>query len=342
MMSSRLSTEELCSGWHQLAVMLKAGVSLPGAVASLSAEKDLPVLRKTAAGIQKEMDKGVPFAECLKQSNPRLFNAALQRIMLLDIPDVKKADILHHAAAAEESFAKAGSSGKPLLRFVTIVLSAVMFLTWMMLVFVVPVLDEMYTSMGGSLPAPTQLLAEISRLLNSNMLFQTAPALLPLFLFIYVKKFPYHAARHLPGIGPLLHKVAVAQFAEYFSLLTAAGLSFRESLQGAADSVSNSHLAAQFKRFADETADLSTLQAQMRNSGLFPEMLLQAAGAAASQEEIGNAMGEAAAFYGADIGNAAAKKIAQLEVLALVVLGVLVGAIVISMYLPLFSIGSSI
>ncbi len=80
----------------------------------------------------------------------------------------------------------------------------------------------------------------------------------------------------------------------------------------------------------------------MRNSGLFPEMLLQAAGTAASQEEIGNAMGDAAAFYGTDIGNAAAKKMAMLEILALVVLGVLVGAIVISMYLPIFSLAKNI
>lgn len=99
-MSSRLSTEELCSGWRQLAVMLKAGVSLPGAVTALRAEKDLPVIRKTAAGIQKEMDQGVPFAECLKLKKPRLFNAALQSIMLLDIPNAKKADVLRQSAAA--------------------------------------------------------------------------------------------------------------------------------------------------------------------------------------------------------------------------------------------------
>lgn len=341
-MSSRLSTEELCSGWRQLAVMLKAGVSLPGALAALSAEKDLPVIRKAVAGMRKEMDQGVPFAECLKRSKPSLFNAALQRIMLQDIPAAKKADVLRQAAAAEESFAKAGSSGKSLLRFVTVVFSAVMLLTVFMLVFVVPVFDEMYTSMGGRLPAPTQLLADLSRLLVGNPLFQIALALLFIFAFVYVKKFPYHAARHVLGIGPLLKKVAVAQFAQYFSLLTAAGLPFKESLQGAADSVSNPHLAARFKRFADETADMSALQAQMRKSGLFPEMLLQAAGAAATPEAAGSAMGEAAAFYGTDIGNAAAKKIALLEILALVVLGVLVGAIVISMYLPIFMMADAI
>lgn len=341
-MSSRLSTEELCSGWRQLAVMLKTGVSLPGAVAALRAEKDLPVIRKAAAGIQKEMDQGVPFAECLKRSKPRLFNAALQRIMLLDMPDTQKADALRQAAAAEDSFAKAGSSGKSLLRFVATVFGAVMLLAFFMLVFVVPVFNEMYSSMGGKLPAPTQLLLDIGRLFTGNVLFQIVFTLLFIFSFSYVRKFPYHAARCVPGISPLLKKIAVAQFAQYFSLLTAAGVPFMESLQDAADSVSNPHLAARFKQFANETADLSALQTQMRQSGLFPEMLLQAAGAAASTEEIGNAMGEAAAFYGTDIGNAAAKKIAMLEILALVVLGVLVGAIVISMYLPIFMMADAI
>uniref|UniRef100_UPI0040568B85 type II secretion system F family protein n=1 Tax=Candidatus Electronema sp. TaxID=2698783 RepID=UPI0040568B85 len=341
-MSSRLSIEELCSGWCQLAVMLRAGVSLPGAVTALSAEKDLPVISKAAAGMRKEMDQGVPFAECLNRRTPRLFNAALQRIMLLDIPAAQKADALRQAAVAEESFAKAGSTGKPLLRFVTMVFSAVMLLAFFMLIFVLPVFDEMYASMGGHLPVPTQLFLNIGSLFIDNVLVQIVFALLFIFAFVYVRKFPYHAARHVPGIGPLLKKVAVAQFAQYFSLLTAAGLPFKESLQGAADSVSNSHLAARFKRFADGTADMPSLQAQMRQSGLFPEMLLQAAGAAATQEAAGSAMGEAAAFYGNDIGNAAAKKIAMLEVLALVVLGVLVGAIVISMYLPIFMMADAI
>ncbi|MCW5198681.1 type II secretion system F family protein, partial [Desulfobulbus sp. F3] len=194
-MSSRLSIEELCSGWCQLAVMLRAGVSLPRAMTALSAEKDLPVLRKAAAGMQKEMDKGVPFAECLKRSKPSLFNAALQRIMLLDIPDAQKADALRQAAVAEESFAKAGSTGKPLLRFVATVFGAVMLLSFMMLVFVVPVFQEMYASMGGSLPVPTQLFLNIGSLFIDNVLVQIVFALLFIFAFVYVKKFPYHAAR---------------------------------------------------------------------------------------------------------------------------------------------------
>ncbi|MCI5157983.1 MAG: type II secretion system F family protein, partial [Candidatus Electrothrix sp. AUS1_2] len=82
--------------------------------------------------------------------------------------------------------------------------------------------------------------------------------------------------------------------------------------------------------------------AQMRQSGLFPEMLIQTAAAARTEERLGAAMGEAATFYSRNISRVAAKKTGLLDILVLLIIGLLVGVLVVSMYLPIFTMADAI
>ena len=161
-------------------------------------------------------------------------------------------------------------------------------------------------------------------------------------MLIYGKEIFYWTAARIPTVGAILRKIAVAEFAEYFSLMIVAGLPFKESLAGSADSVKNPHFSALFKGIVDRTADIPELQVQMKQSGLFPEMLIQVAAVSSTPENIGVAMGEAAAFYSKNAGKTAAKKLALFEMFILFLLSVFVGGLVISMYLPIFTMADAI
>ncbi|WP_339134285.1 MAG: type II secretion system F family protein [Candidatus Electrothrix sp. GW3-4] len=127
-------------------------------------------------------------------------------------------------------------------------------------------------------------------------------------------------AERLPVIGPLLRNIAAVQFAQYFSLLTATGFSFKESLEVAADSVMNPRCSTLLKRLARKTAGIADLAAQMRQSRLFPEILIQTAAVAKTEEQLGTAMGEAASFYSRNISKVATKKTGMLDILVLLTL----------------------
>ncbi|MCI5140182.1 MAG: hypothetical protein D3909_00225 [Candidatus Electrothrix sp. ATG1] len=345
MRQSRLPSDELGIFYRQLAVMLRSGVALPQAVTALRSEKDLPRIRKRAGKIHKEMATGRSFAECLTRQSD-LFNPALDKILALDLPDTQRADILQRFAAVEEHFSEVGGTGKALLKSVlwypALVLTIVTLLTFLLLIFVIPVFEEMFAGLGGGLPAPTQLVVDISTVLAEN-----SPYLLLLLLFfiaflIFGRTLMYQAAEKMPGIGSLMKKIAVTQFAEYFSLMIAAGLPFRESLADSANSVKNPYFSVLLRGIAERAADIPQLRVQIQKSGLFPEMLVQAAAVSETAEHIGSAMGEAAAFYSKGIKKTAAKKRTLFEVVALFLLGIFVGGIVISMYLPMFTMAEAI
>jgi type IV pilus assembly protein PilC len=342
MTRSRLSLRERSTLYWQVAVLLKSGTSLPEAVTALRLEKDLPKIGKLVEKIEKEMAGGTSFAECLNRHDD-IFNAALRKILTSAAPDAQKADMLRQAAETEEQFAAIGVTGTALLRsvlwyplFVAIITGLIAFL---LLIFVIPVFEEMFASMGTSLPAPTRMIMALGRPFADNPLLAL---LVMVGLLAGARMLFQRTAEKMPMIGPLLRTMAAAQFAQYFSLLTAAGFSFKESLAGSAESVMNPHCSAVLKRLANQTAGISDLSAQMRQSGLFPEMLIQIAAAAKTEERLGAAMGEAAAFYSRNISKVAAKKTGLLDILLLLIIGLLVGVLVVSMYLPIFTMAGGI
>jgi type IV pilus assembly protein PilC len=342
MIRSKLSLNERCSFYWQAAMLLKSGAEPPEAVTGLRQEKELPKISRIAGKIEKEMAEGSSFAECLNRHED-IFNAALRNILTSDIPTAQKADMLQQAAESEEQFAAVGATGTALLRSVLwyplLVLSITSIIALILFIFVVPVFEEMFTSMGGSLPVLTKLVVELSKPIVNNPLL----ALLVLAALLAGGRMLFlRTAEKIPVIGPLLRKIAVAQFTRYFSMMTAAGFSFKKSLEGAAESVMNPNCSALLKRLAGQTAGIPDLPEQMRKTGLFPELLLQIAAAAKTQEQLGSAMGEAAFYYSRNIRRIAEKKTGLLDLLVLLFVGVLIGVLVVSMYLPIFAMSSGI
>lgn len=342
MTRGRLSLRERSTLYWQLAVLLKSGASLPEAMTALRQEKDVPKIGRLAQKIEKEMAGGISFTECLNR-HENIFPPALRNILTSEKPDLQKADMLVRVAETEEQFAAIGFTGTTLLRsmlwYPLLILSITGLITFLLLIFVIPVFDEMFTSMGGSLPALTALVVGLSRPVMNN---------LPLIPFVLIGLLVggiilfQKTAERLPVIGPLLRNIAAVQFAQYFSLLTATGFSFKESLEVAADSVMNPRCSTLLKRLARKTAGIADLAAQMRQSRLFPEILIQTAAVAKTEEQLGTAMGEAASFYSRNISKVATKKTGMLDILVLLIIGLLVGILVISMYLPIFTMADAI
>ncbi len=170
MIFSRLPSEEVGSFYRQIAAMLRSGVSLSDAVSALSDERDLPKIRKKAARIKKDLEDNISLKDSFAR-HPNLFSPALIKILTSDISSEKAADVLQKFADAEERTGKVSRKLPSILIYPVAVLCIAISITIAILVFVIPVFQEMFADMGGKLPLETQLVVNISEWVKSNLLY---------------------------------------------------------------------------------------------------------------------------------------------------------------------------
>ena len=339
MIFSRLSSDEIGSFYRQLAVMLRSGVSLSDAVSSLSDERDLPRIRKKAARIKKDLTDNISLKDSFAR-HPNLFSPALIKILTSGIPNEKAADVLQKFADTEERAGKISGKVASILVYPVAVLCIAVLITLAILVFVIPVFQEMFSDMGGNLPAPTQLVVSISEVVKNNLLYIILFFIIVAVSFIFSKKFFYLVASKLPIIGASLKKIAISNFAEYFSLMLSVDIPLIEALEIAADSIKNPYYAGIFKKIGARVSDLRGLKEEMRNSHLFPVMLLKTIQISETPQALETAMAETAYFYQKGMGKYIEKNLLIFEVFMMLFLGITIGGLVIAMYLPIFRMAS--
>ena len=339
MIFSRLSSDEIGSFYRQIAVMLRSGVSLSDAVSALSDERDLPRVRKKAARIKKDLADNISLRDSFAK-HPNLFSPALIKILSSDIPSEKAAEVLQKFADTEERTGKVSSKVASILVYPVAVLCIAISITLVLLIFVIPVFQEMFSDMGGKLPPLTQLVVSISEVTKSNLLYIIIFFIIVATSFIISRKLFYFVASKLPIIGASLKKIAISNFAEYFSLMLSVDIPLIEALEIAADSIKNPYYAGIFKEIGAKVSDIRGLKEEMRSSCLFPVVLLKTIEIRETPQALETAMAETANFYEKGMGKYIEKKLVIFEVIMMVFLGITIGGLVIAMYLPIFKMAS--
>lgn len=339
MIFSRLSSNEIGSFYRQVAVMLKSGVSLSDAVSSLGDERDLPGIRKKAARIKKDLTDNISLKDSFAR-HPSLFNPALIKILTSGISNEKAAVVLQKFADSEERTGKVSGKVTSILVYPVVVLCIAVLITLAIIVFIIPVFQEMFSDMGGNLPAPTQLVVSISEVVKNNFLFIILFFIIVAVFFIFNRKFFYWVASKIPIIGISLKKIAISNFADYFSLMLSVDIPLTEAWEIAADSIKNPYYAGIFKNIGARAPDLKGLKEEMRNSRLFPVMLLKTIEISETPQALETAMAETAYFYQKGMGKYIEKNLLIFEVFMMLFLGITIGGLVIAMYLPIFKMAS--
>jgi type IV pilus assembly protein PilC len=148
------------------------------------------------------------------------------------------------------------------------------------------------------------------------------------------------ASLHLPVVGPILNKAAVARFARTLSTMFAAGVPLVEALDSVSGATGNVVYADAVKTMRDEVATGQSLQLAMRQRSLFPHMVIQMTAIGEESGALDAMLGKVADFYEEQVDNAVDALSSLLEPLIMVVIGGLVGSLVIAMYLPIFKLAA--
>ncbi len=169
------------------------------------------------------------------------------------------------------------------------------------------------------------------------------------FVFVQARRRSPRFARFLdiiilkaPAFGPILRKASIARFARTLSTMFSAGVPLVDALGSVSGATGNAVYREATLRMRDETEAGGQLQWSMRNTGVFPNMVVQMVAIGEESGSLDSMLAKVADFYEAEVDNAVDSLSSLLEPLIMVVLGVLVGGLVIAMYLPIFQMGQVI
>ncbi|MDG2113427.1 MAG: type II secretion system F family protein, partial [Actinomycetota bacterium] len=213
-----------------------------------------------------------------------------------------------------------------------------------MLLFVVPMFDSMYSELGGSLPAPTQLLIDISSLVKSYFIFMALGAGVLMWLFKRWIASDDGRAKwdqiklKLPIMGGLVHKTAITRFSRTLESLLHAGVPILEALDITSETVGNSVMEEAVRDVLTRVKSGESMSGPMHDHAIFPGMVTQMLAVGEETGAIDTMLDKIAQFYEREVEATVEALTSLLEPLLIVVLGGTIGGMVIALYMPMFNI----
>jgi type IV pilus assembly protein PilC len=217
-----------------------------------------------------------------------------------------------------------------------------------MLVKVIPVFEKMFKDFGGTLPGPTQVVINLSHGMQHYLLHFAVVVAALVFGLRWIYKQPkgeifFDALfLKLPVFGPLIKKVAVARFSRTLSTLLSSGVSILEALDLVGKTAGNVIVQREILATKASIAEGKTIVEPLRESKVFPGMVVQMVGVGEQTGAMDTMLGKIADFYEDEVDAAVAAMTSLLEPLMMVVLGGTVGGLLIAMYLPIFKIAEAV
>ncbi len=332
---------------RQFATMIDAGLPIVQGLDILSRQSENKAFRKVILTIKQDVESGFTLADALKK-HPKVFDDLYVNMVAAGEIGGVLNTILNRIAIFIEKSNKLKSKVKGAMIYpCTIVVVAVAVVT-VLLLFVIPVFAELYGSMGKALPAPTQITINVSNFVRAYFMYMAA-ALVAIGVGI---RMCYRTDKgrividglllKFPVIGDLLRKVAVARFSQNMSILLSSGVPILDGLAITSKTAGNKVVERAIMNARVSISQGKTVAEPLTESKIFPPMVCQMVAIGENTGALDAMLKKVADFYEEEVDNAVANLTALMEPMIMVFLGVILGGLVISMYLPIFQLGSLI
>jgi type IV pilus assembly protein PilC len=340
--SSKVKTKDIAIFFRQFSVMIDAGLPLVQCLEILAANQENTSFQKTLTGVRTTVEGGSTLANAMRQF-PKVFDDLSTNMIeagetggILDI-------ILQRLAQYVEKAVKLKSAVKSALIYPVAVISLAGLVVGALLKWVVPIFSNLFAGLGVALPLPTRIVMGLSAFVGQFWWFFIIGGVGAVFGIKQIRKDPRgrywmdYGMLKLPVIGILLRKIAVARFTRTLGTLITSGVPILEGLSITARTSGNAVLEQALMRVRKAIEEGRTIVDPLRESGVFPNMVTQMIGVGEATGAMDNMLQKIADFYEDEVDTATKDMLAMLEPVIIAVLGVVVGGIVISLYMPLFS-----
>ena len=330
---------------RQLATMITSGLPLVQSLEALSEQLDDGNLRAIVKGIKQKIEEGVRFADALKDY-PKCFDDLYVNLILAGEEGGTLDAVLLRISTYIEKTEKLKKKVKSALIYPASIVTVAIAVVMVLLIFVIPVFEGMFSSFGRALPAPTQMVIDFSKIVKSTVHFMFAGAILGVFLLRRYHKTEMGARQldglilRIPVLGLLLKKASLARVTRTLSTLLSSGVSILESLVIVSKTAGNKVIEEALVTARTHISQGRSISEPLKESGVFPPMVVQMIQVGESTGALDSMLNKIADFYEDDVDNTVTNLTALLEPALMVFLGIVLGGLIVAMYLPIFQLGS--
>jgi type IV pilus assembly protein PilC len=340
--SGKIPVKDIAIFFRQFSVMIDAGLPLVQCLEILAANQENPAFQKSLTGVRVTVESGATLANAMRQY-PKVFDDLTTNMVeagetggILDV-------ILQRLAAYVEKAVKLKAAVKSALIYPVSVISIAVLVVGALLKFVVPIFEKLFAGLGVDLPLPTRIVIGLSQFVQ-NFWWVAIVGLVALFVGIKQirkdskgKYITDSILLKMPIVGSLLRKIAVARFTRTLGTLITSGVPILEGLSITARTSGNAVLEEALLKVRKAIEEGRTIVDPLKECGVFPNMVTQMIGVGEATGAMDNMLQKIADFYEDEVDAGTKDLLTLLEPLMIAFLGVAVGGIVISLYMPLFA-----
>jgi type IV pilus assembly protein PilC len=328
---------------RQFATMIDAGLPLVQCLEILASQQENKVFKKALMEIRKSVEGGLTFAAALKQ-HPKIFTSLYANMVEAGEAGGILDTILNRLAVYMEKAMALKKKVKSAMIYPSTIVTVAVVVVIFLLVFVIPTFKAMFEGFGATLPLPTVIVLELSRIVRSYFLvgigavvamvlglrwwYGTPSGRLAIDTFLL----------KTPVFGILIRKVAVAKFTRTLGTLISSGVAILDGLDITARTAGNKVVEQAVLRTRASIAEGKTIAEPLKASGVFPPMVVQMIAVGEQTGALDAMLGKIADFYDDEVDTAVTNLTALLEPMLMVFLGIVIGGVVIAMYLPIFKL----
>jgi len=344
----KITAKDIAVFFRQLATMMSAGVPLVQAFEIIGRGHDNVSMRTLILKIKSEVESGTSLSETLAK-HPIYFDELVVNLVNAGEQAGVLEALLDKIAIYKEKTEYLKSKIKKAMFYPAAVIIVAIIVTAILLIFVVPQFEQLFTSFGADLPAFTRLVVNLSEFMQDWWWLVFGSAVGTVVGILQAKKRSRKFSRtfdrvllKLPIVGSIMHKASIARYARTLSTMFAAGVPLVEALESVAGATGNVVYSDAVLMIRDSVATGQQLQFAMSQTGLFPNMVEQMVAIGEESGALDTMLSKVADFYEQEVDDAVDALSSLLEPLIMSILGILIGGLVVAMYLPIFKLGAAI
>ncbi|MBI4456257.1 MAG: type II secretion system F family protein [Acidobacteria bacterium] len=339
---SKVKDKELAVFTKQFSVMIDAGLPLVQCLDIIATQQENRTFQNVLFQVRNDVEGGSTLADAMRR-HPKVFDNLFTNMIAAGEAGGILDTILQRLTIFVEKMIRLKRSLRSASIYPCIILLVAIGVVTVILLKVIPVFATLFEGLGADLPLPTMIVIHLSNFLGRFFVFFAVAAILAVVGLRYYYK--TEAGRFtidklllaLPVFGMVLKKIAIARFSRTLSTLLISGIPILEGIEITARTAGNKIIELALLRTRRTVEEGKTIVEPLRQSSLFPPMVVQMVGVGEQTGELDQMLSKVADYYDEEADAAIANFITFLEPMLIVFLGIVVGGIVVSMYLPLFS-----
>ena len=346
-MQPKVTNRDIVIFTRQFSTMIDAGLPLVQGLNILAEQAENVTFRRVLKQITKDVEGGSTLAEAMKK-HPKVFDELFVNLIAAGEVGGILDTILQRLATFIEKAAELRSKIKGAMIYPIVVMSIAFICIAVILIFVIPVFQDMFSSFGQALPMPTQVVVALSNILKSKIHFILGAIIAIVIIFKQYRgsksgrKVTDNLFLKMPIFGDLLKKTAVARFTRTLGTMMASGVPILDSLEIVAKTAGNVIIEEIIYEVRGSIAEGQTIAEPLSENDVFPGMVIQMISVGEATGALDTMLEKIADFYDKEVDAAVDALTSMLEPLLLLFLGGSLGGIAIAMSLPIFSMAGAV